>query len=89
MNSETAVMCQFSLTSTKPDSRDITETVTTLARLARFIIADITDPKSIPLELQSIVPDVAVPVQPLTVAIRRIVGVQQVPRSKKEIPLGP
>jgi len=41
------------------------------------------------LELQSIVPDVAVPVQPLTVAIRRIVGVQQVPRSKKEIPLGP
>ncbi len=49
----------------EPDSRDTTETVTTLARLARFIIADITDPKSIPLELQAIIPDLAVPVQPL------------------------
>lgn len=49
----------------KPENRDTTETVTTLARMARFIIADITDPKSIPLELQAIIPDLAVPVQPL------------------------
>jgi hypothetical protein len=49
----------------KPDNRDYTETVTTLARMAHFIIADITDPKCIPLELQSIIPDLAVPVQPL------------------------
>ncbi|MGD0952666.1 MAG: hypothetical protein ABR985_09785 [Methanotrichaceae archaeon] len=49
----------------KPSSRDFTETVTTLARIARFIIADITDPKNIPLELQSIIPDLEVPVQPL------------------------
>lgn len=49
----------------KPDNRDFTETVSTLARMSRFIIADITDPNSIPLELQAIIPDLAVPVQPL------------------------
>jgi hypothetical protein len=49
----------------KPASRDLTETVRTLAYLARFIIADITEPRSIPQELQAIVPDLAVPVQPL------------------------
>jgi uncharacterized protein YjbI with pentapeptide repeats len=49
-----------------PRSRDTHETVTTLARLVRFIIADITDPKSIPQELVSIVQTLpSVPVQPL------------------------
>ena len=49
----------------KPTNRDITETVRTLAHLSRFIIADITEPRSIPQELQAIVPHLAVPVQPL------------------------
>lgn len=49
----------------KPTNRNFTETVSTLAHLARFIIADITEPRSIPQELQAIVPHLAVPVQPL------------------------
>ena len=48
-----------------PATRDITETVTLLARVSRFIIADLTDPSSIPKELEAIVPQLAVPVQPL------------------------
>lgn len=38
-----------------PTNRSTLETITTLARLSKFIVADITDPKSIPQELVTIV----------------------------------
>jgi hypothetical protein len=40
----------------RPRNKDMTGTVETLARLARFIIADISDPSSVPHELATIVP---------------------------------
>lgn len=45
----------------KPSARDFTETVKTLASISLFVIADITNPKSSPLELQAIVPDYQIP----------------------------
>jgi hypothetical protein len=47
-------------------NRDTHETVTTLAGLSQFVLADITDPKSIPQELVSIVESMpSLAVQPL------------------------
>ena len=48
-----------------PAQRNVTETVTLLARLAAFIVADITEPSSLPQELQAFVPTVKVPVCPI------------------------
>jgi len=45
--------------------RDFTETIKTLVGLSLFVIADITNPKSSPLELQASVPDYQVPFVPI------------------------
>lgn len=50
----------------KPTSKDTTATVETLARMARFVIADLTDPSSIPHELATVIPTLrTTPILPL------------------------
>ncbi len=49
----------------KSQERDFTETVMVLAGLALFVIADITNPKSSPLELHATVPNYMIPFVPL------------------------
>ena len=59
----------------KPRSRNTDETITLLARMARFVVADISDAKSVLQELRAIVPDLpSVPVQPIILAMQEEPG---------------
>lgn len=50
----------------KPSLRNHMETVSTIAHLSNFIVAELTNPKSIPNELRSLIPNlISVPVIPL------------------------
>jgi uncharacterized protein YjbI with pentapeptide repeats len=49
----------------KPTQRDFTETIRVLTGLALFVIADVTNPRSSPLELQAIMPDYMLPFVPI------------------------
>ena len=49
----------------KPETKGFTETVRLLAGMSRFVIADITNPRSAPLELQATVPECMIPLVPI------------------------
>ena len=49
----------------RPVGRDLTETIATLAGMSLFVIADITNPRSAPLELQATVPQYMIPIVPI------------------------
>jgi hypothetical protein len=71
------VLCDFE----RPLSRDFSVMVSTLAHIARFIIADLTYHKSIARELQTFVPHIAVPVQPLLSSSKNVYSI--IPEFKK------
>ena len=48
-----------------PHQRDFTETIKTLASISYFVIVDLTNPSSAPLELQAIIPDFSIPFVPI------------------------
>lgn len=49
----------------KSQERDLTETIMILASLSLFVIADITNPRSAPLELHATVPNYMIPFVPI------------------------
>jgi hypothetical protein len=55
----------------QPSTQTVRETVRTLAHLSHFIIADLTDPSSVPLELETIVPTLPIAVQPILAASQK------------------
>jgi uncharacterized protein YjbI with pentapeptide repeats len=49
----------------RPDSRDLTETIVNLAGMSLFVIADLTRPRSVQLELQATIPNLMIPFVPI------------------------
>lgn len=55
------MVCDFAI----PQNRDISETIIVLAGISLFVIADLTNPRSVPLELQATVPNFMIPFAPI------------------------
>jgi hypothetical protein len=50
----------------RPDSRDLVESIIGFASLSRFVVADLSEPRSVQQELQAIVPNFqSVPIVPI------------------------
>jgi hypothetical protein len=49
----------------RASEKDFTETIKILAGLSLFVIVDLTNPKSAPLELQATIPDYKIPFVPI------------------------
>jgi uncharacterized protein YjbI with pentapeptide repeats len=49
----------------RPTARDFTESIMTLAAMSRFIVVDITNPKTTPVELAAVLPHYRTPVVPI------------------------
>ncbi len=55
-----------------PERRDLIETLLLLAGLSAFVVVDLTNPRSTPLEAQAIAPNFGVPLLPLIQGERKI-----------------
>ncbi len=74
-NSAGGAICRCCLIFEKPASRDLTETISTLAHMARFVIADITDARASPKSWNGLCQTcLEVPVQPLLLASQQEYG---------------
>jgi len=58
----------------RPEQADLIETVVLLAGMSAFVIVDISDPRSTPMELQAIAPTIGVPIVPIIGASEREFG---------------
>ncbi|SRR5260221_6451103 len=61
-------------------NQDLTETISTLAHMSRFIIVDLTDPSSAPHEMATIAPQCIRPIKPIITNQPMVVNGQEVER---------
>lgn len=54
-----------------PEQREISDTVRFIAAMSEFMVVDLTDASSVPLELQATVPELMIPVLPIIQTRRR------------------